>query len=96
MPISKAAVATPSSARYLTQLCKHFAHRVPVTFDAERGRIEFAGGVCRLAARSDHLLLEIEAAQASALSEVEGVVARHLERFAFREKSAIEWTRELY
>ena len=50
MPISQARIATPLASRYLQQLCKHFAHKLPVEFDPQRGRIEFSIGLCRLEA----------------------------------------------
>ena len=36
---SEARVATAAPARYLAQLCKHFAHKLPVTLGDDRGRI---------------------------------------------------------
>ena len=44
---SEAHVATPRSARYLGQLCKHFAHRVPATYGDGKGRVEFPAGLGR-------------------------------------------------
>ena len=90
---SEARVAIAKSARYMTHLCKHFGHRVAATQTAGRGRIEFATGVCLLEAQDGTLLLRIEAAEEPALTQLEQVVARHLERFAFRDKPKIGWTR---
>src|SRR5690606_3487034 len=36
---SRCSVATTNGSRYLQQLCKHWAHKFEVEFDAERGRI---------------------------------------------------------
>ena len=90
---SRADVATSQPSRYLQQLCKHFAHKLPVSFDPERGSIAFAMGRCLLAAREGVLELRAEAADPAALAQVENVVQRHLERFAFREPPAIAWSR---
>ena len=38
---ASAYVATDTPARYISRLCKHFAHKLPVNFDAQQGRIEF-------------------------------------------------------
>lgn len=92
MPISQARVTTELASRYLQQLCKHFAHKLPVTFDPERGRIEFSIGVCELTAAPGVLTMCAEAADDTALTQLEQVVARHLERFAFREPPEIAWT----
>ena len=39
---------TPNASRYLQQLCKHFAHKVPATFDAHHGEVELPPGRCVL------------------------------------------------
>ena len=38
-------VRTDTPARYISRLCKHFAHRIPVSFDEHQGRIEFDFGI---------------------------------------------------
>ena len=91
MPTSKAEIATDRASRYLQQLCKHFAHKLPVEFDLQRGRIEFSIGLCRLEASPELLTMEAEASDAETLAQLEGVVARHLERFAFREAPSVAW-----
>lgn len=91
MPASQARITTELASRYLQQLCKHFAHKLPVTFGPERGRIEFSIGVCELRAVPGVLTMHAEAADATALKQLEDVVARHLERFAFREQPEIAW-----
>lgn len=89
---SVARVATPSPARYLGQLCKHFAHKLPATHDAETGRIEFPFGLCELAASKELLALCVTALDAASLERMEDVIASHLARFAFREPLEISWT----
>lgn len=94
VPASEARVPTAVPSRYLTQLCKHFAHRLPVTFDAEHGRIEFPAGVCELdAMAADTLTMRVTASDEAGLAKLEDVVARHLARFAFREEPEVRWTR---
>ena len=91
MPNSQAQIATPLASRYLQQLCKHFAHKLPVTFDPQQGRIEFQAGTCELVAAAGALTLRAEAADPEALARLEQVVASHLERFAFREQPQLAW-----
>src|SRR5262245_59348360 len=91
--LSEARVATALAARYLGQLCKHFAHKLPVRQTEREGRIDFPIGICRLEAEGDTLVLNAEAPDADSLARLEEVVARHLERFAFRDKPAIDWHR---
>lgn len=53
MPNSTTTVSSDRASRYLQQLCKHFAHKVPVEFTTETGQITFPFGTCTLhAARS--------------------------------------------
>lgn len=89
---SSAEIATPNASRYLQQLCKHFAHKRPVEFTPLEGRIAFSSGDCRLEAVDGRLTMSVAAAGAEDLAELQDVVARHLERFAFREPLDIAWS----
>jgi hypothetical protein len=82
-------------SRCLQQLCKHFGHKLPAEFDARHGRVEFPGGPCELDAGAEAgiLHLRVTARDEEGLARLEDVVGRHLERFAFREKPEIRWTR---
>lgn len=91
MIVSHGTVATASASRYLQQLCKHFAHKLPTDFDAHHGRIEFPMGPVDLAADGSRLALTVTAEDAGRLAELKDVVVRHLVRFAFREALAVEW-----
>lgn len=92
--VSVARVPTRSALRYLGQLCKHFGHKVPSSLDGDHGWIAFEFGRCHLAATDDELSLHNTAASAEALQRLEEVIAKHLERFAFREALVIAWQRE--
>ena len=94
MRTSQARVETEMASRYLGQLCKHFAHRLPVQHDDAQGRIEFSIGICTLQAEPRVLILHAQSATDDALAQLEGVVTRHLERFAFRDKPEIAWQRQ--
>ena len=91
---SEARVSTTRASRYLGQLCKHFEHRIPATYSTEHGRLEFEVGVCHLDAADDVLILRAEAEDEERLGRLENVVGRHLERFAFRDRPEIRWTRD--
>ena len=90
---SEARVTTDVAPRYLTQLCKHFQHKLPVTLADDHGTIAFSGGTCALQATDGILVMQVTADDEAALATLEDVVARHLVRFAFRDPPEIRWTR---
>ena len=83
-------VPTQHASRYLQQLCKHWGHKYPVTFTPENGRIQMSAAVLILDADSDGLGLQLDAAE-DQLTRMEGVVAEHLQRFAFKEDLRFDW-----
>jgi uncharacterized protein len=88
---SIARVPTNLPRRYMSQLCKHFEHKLPVTLGEAEGRILFPMGVCALQATNDAILMTAEAADQEGLERLQDVVARHLVRFAFREPVEVVW-----
>jgi hypothetical protein len=93
MAIAKSRIETDKGSRYLQQLCKHFGHKIPVEFTPQAGSIQFEMGRCALAADPTGLDLQVEGEDEAKLQRLEEVVARHLERFAFREELKIVWVR---
>lgn len=100
---STAEVPTAHASRYLQQLCKHWQHNLAVEFDAERGKITFprdargadwpGEGVVTMAAGPQALTCRIDASAPGQLEGLKGAVARHLDRFAFREAPlAFDWS----
>jgi hypothetical protein len=75
----------------LLQLCKHFRHKLDVTFDAQTGTIPFAFGRCELRAGDGVLELEAIAATPAGLERVEHVIGSHLERFGRRHELSVSW-----
>ncbi|HEX8840185.1 MAG TPA: DUF2218 domain-containing protein [Sphingomicrobium sp.] len=92
---SSASVPTASGSRYLQQLCKHWSHNLKVEFTPEHGTVLFprdargadypADALVTFDAREAALDVRIDASSAEQLEGLKGVVARHLDRFAFRE-----------
>ncbi|TAK48516.1 MAG: DUF2218 domain-containing protein [Xanthobacteraceae bacterium] len=91
---ARAVFPTSSGSRYLQQLCKHWSHKFTVEFTPETGRIALGNDrVCRLEATPEHLVMVAEAPDAEALEHLEGVIVRHVQRFAFRENlDAVSWS----
>jgi len=93
-----ARVPTAHASRYLQQLCKHWSHNLAVTFTPEEGRVDFAPraqAVATMTATPEALTVRVEAPDDEALTRMTGVVADHLDRFAFREAPLpFDWRRE--
>lgn len=92
MTISTSAfVSTATPARYISRLCKHFAHKIPVSFDEQQGRIEFDMGVALLQASETGLQLTVQSETDEGLQRLKQVVASHFERFAWQETLTLDW-----
>ncbi|MDO7842956.1 DUF2218 domain-containing protein [Sphingomonas immobilis] len=96
MSISATAqVPTASASKYLQQLCKHWQHNLTVLFNAEHGTVIFpkdargadwpADALVTFDAGAEALGVRIDASVEEQLEGLKGAVARHLDRFAFRE-----------
>ena len=92
---SRATVPTKSASKYLQQLCKHWAHNLEVEFDETQGKVRFpkdgrgadwpGDAIVTFTAQPEGLGCRIDASAAGQLEGMKGAVARHLDRFAFRE-----------
>ncbi len=85
-----AEVRTAHAKRYMGQLCKHFAHKVPAEVGETDATVSFPFGTLRARAEGDILTLDVAAAPDD-LARIEDVVASHLLRFAFCEEIAVDW-----
>lgn len=101
--VAAARVPTAHASRYLQQVCKHWAHNLSVEFTPEQGSIVFpkdargaswqGDGRVLFIAEPEVLAVRIEASEPAQLEGLKGAVARHIDRFAFREAPlAFDWT----
>ncbi|AWU95174.1 DUF2218 domain-containing protein [Azospirillum ramasamyi] len=92
--IATARIKTANGRRYMTQLCKHWAHKFEVVHDENQGLVPFSPDRrCRMAADGEGLTLTIEVEDAAQLERMQEVVIDHLKRFAFREDlGEVAWT----
>lgn len=91
MTVRQARVETAHASRYLQQLAKHWAHRLPVTFTPETATIDLPLGRCELAANATGLDVRLDGAPEADMERFESVVAEHLQRFGHRETLAFDW-----
>ncbi|MGJ0238441.1 DUF2218 domain-containing protein [Novosphingobium fluoreni] len=90
--IVEAHVPTKSGAKYVQQLCKHWSHKLPVSLEGDTGEVTFETAVASMVAGPDSIHVTIQGEDRAALERLTGVVAEHLDRFAFREAPlSFEW-----
>jgi hypothetical protein len=90
-----ARIPTASGSRHLQQLCKHWSHNLTVEFTPLQGKVMFprnargadwpGDATLTLRADADSLDCRLEASSGEHLDALKDTVARHLDRFAFRE-----------
>lgn len=90
-----ARVPTANASRYLQQLCKHWEHNLRVEFTPDHGIVVFprdargadhpGDALVTFDARADMLEIRIAASSVEQRDGLKGAVARHIDRFAFRE-----------
>jgi hypothetical protein len=90
-----AMVPTTSGSKYLQQLCKHWSHNLAVEFTPEHGTVVFpkeargadhpGDALVTFDAEPEALKVRIDATSDAQLEGLKGALARHLDRFAFRE-----------
>ena len=93
--ISSVRVPTGKAGRYLQQLCKHWSHNLAVEFNEQKGGVVFprnargadwpGDAILMMQAHDDGLDCRLAASAAGQLEALKGAVARHIDRFAFRE-----------
>lgn len=82
---TKGSVKTGNAAKYLVQMCKHFAHKVEVNLGETRGDVSFPMGPCVITALDDQLTFEAKSHKAEGIEKIKGIIIIHLDKFAWRE-----------
>ena len=81
----QARVATASGGKYVQQLCKHWAHKLPVELEGDTGVVTFVGVVATMAADAEAIDVSLRGEDREQVDRLKDVVAQHLDQFAFRE-----------
>lgn len=100
--VSEANVQTINARKYAAQLAKHWSHNLQVEQAEDTVRIVFphdargaewpGDALVTLQPAADSLLCRIEASAEGQRDGLKGAVARHVDRFAFREAPlTYEW-----
>jgi hypothetical protein len=80
-----AKVATPSGGKYIRQLCKHWSHKLEVEQEGDTGKVTFPNAVATMSADEEGIAIRITGENREEVEQLTDVVARHIDRFAFRE-----------
>ena len=80
-----AQVPTENGGKYVRRLCKHWAYKLDVEIEGDRGVVRYPGGTTTMHADEQSIALTIVGEQAETVERLQGVIERHLDRFAFRE-----------
>lgn len=86
MPTLTGNYATAHASKYLQQLCKHFGHKVDVSYDIQAGTAALPVGPTQLIATDDALSVVIALNDAGDADRAKFILDSHLEKFAFREE----------
>lgn len=92
---SRIRIKTEKASRYLQQVCKHFAHKIPVTHTPVKGAVEIQFGKFEFAVAEGHLTMIVTARDKESLEKVQMVIIKHLDRFAFKEILEYEWQQNI-
>ncbi|HEX9965766.1 MAG TPA: DUF2218 domain-containing protein [Allosphingosinicella sp.] len=82
---STARVPTAHGAKYVKQLCNHWAHKLEVEQSDAFGLVRFSAATATMRAGGEALSVTLAAEDAGTLERMKSVLATHLDRFAFRE-----------
>jgi hypothetical protein len=85
MPETLARVPTQHAARYLQQLCKHWAHRFEVDFTPDHAVVALPEARLTLNAFPDALEILVQGESLDGVLRMRDVVQSHVDGFAFRE-----------
>jgi len=92
----EAQVATTSGDKYVRQLCKHWSHKFETKVEDKAGgsigTVTFPTAAVTMAADETGIAIAIEGPSREEVEPLTGVVADHVDRFAFREGPLVyEW-----
>ena len=85
MHVTTGTFATANGAKYLRQMCKHFAHEIETELGETTGQLRFDMGTAFMSADDTEFTVRFELHNADAVEAAQNVFDDHLKRFAFRE-----------
>lgn len=77
--------ATEHAAKYVAQLCKHFAHKVTASYQDNQGKADLPSGPAELIAHPDRLEVIMQLNSPDQADLARHIIDSHMVRFAHRE-----------
>lgn len=84
-------IHTSKADGYLSQLCKHFGHKISVDQLDDTAVFHFTGGTVTAHSDGENLTFNVHANTSDRLQKIAQIIGSHLERFAFRENLTVTW-----
>lgn len=95
MLVTTARMTTPHGAKYIAQLCKHFAHKVEVEWAETTGRAALPPGPAEMVVDAEGLSFRLQAEDARGIIQARFAIDSHLVIFAHRETFfGLDWVME--
>lgn len=88
---SQTSITSAFSAKYLQVLCRHFARKVNVELDENRGVVTFSMGVTIFELINGQLTISCQSSQIDSLNLMQKVVTDHVMMFTKRERIELIW-----
>lgn len=90
---SQATLHSEHVVKYLVTLCRHFARKVPATWDETQGQIEFPVGVTTLTVceKNQTLTFVCQGDSEKNVAAQRAVIDSHIDMFSRREPIELEW-----
>lgn len=84
-------IATDTPTLYIARLCQQFEHKLPVSYDAQQGRIAFDFGLSLLHADSSGLHMVTLSHTQKDLNKLKHMIGSHFERFVWQAPLQLDW-----
>lgn len=93
MPVSECHVQTVNASLYIIKLCKHFAHKIEVSYSDDAGECQLPTGPAIMKATDTVLTFEVFAESVEALETGKSIIENHFIRFSRKENiEKLTWT----
>lgn len=91
MEITEATVGLDQPGKMLLRLCRHFEHKLNVTYSDTEAHMEFIIGSCDARVNDGALHFICRSKEKNENEELQNVIERHLVRFARKEDVNFNW-----